>query len=136
MRVKISNILKKLVINRAGNRCEYCRIPELLANYDFHIEHVVSIQHGGASSPDNLAFCCSFCNWKKGTNLATLLPPSDELVRLFNPRTQNWFEHFVNDGGTILPKTKTGEATIKLLEFNLLERVEIRQTLSIAGFYP
>ncbi|MBK9017960.1 MAG: HNH endonuclease [Saprospiraceae bacterium] len=65
MRERIPNIIKKLVANRAGNRCEYCRIPEALANFDFHIEHVVGIQHGVSSSPDNLAYCCSFCNWKK-----------------------------------------------------------------------
>ena len=136
MRVRISNILKTIVINRAGNRCEYCLVPKILSNFEFHIEHVVSIQHGGTSLPDNLAYCCSFCNWKKGTNLATLILPNDEMIRIFNPRKQNWQEHFSTVAGKIIPLSKTGVATAQLLEFNLPERVEVRLELAKAGFYP
>lgn len=136
MSVYVSKLLRNLVIERAGNRCEYCRIPRLLSNLDFHIEHIIGIQHGGLSSPDNLAWCCSFCNWKKGPNIATILNYSDEPIPLFHPRKHNWFGHFDTEEGLILPQTKIGEATANLLELNLIERVEIRSVLVKAGFYP
>ena len=136
MRSRISKALRDLVMLRAGNRCEYCRVPQALSNFDFHIEHIISIQHGGESHQMNLAYCCSFCNWKKGTNLATLVGSSMELVPLYNPRVQNWFEHFKSVNGWIQPLTPIGEATAKLLEFNLPERVEIRAVLSLSVFYP
>jgi len=136
MSVYVSKLVRNLVIERAGNRCEYCRIPKILSNYEFHIEHIIGIQHGGLSLPDNLAWCCSFCNWKKGPNIATLLDSSNDLVPLFHPRQHNWFAHFDTERGLILAKTQVGRATAKLLELNLPERVEIRNILALAGFYP
>lgn len=136
MSLYVPKPIRKLVIARAGNRCEYCRIPQFITNYDFHLEHVIGIQHGGDNSPDNLAWCCSFCNWKKGPNISTVLNDFDEVVPLFNPRRHVWFEHFESRDGFILGKSKHGLATVKLLEFNIRERVEIRSILSLAGFYP
>jgi hypothetical protein len=136
MSAYISRIVRHFVIERAGNRCEYCRIPKAVSNFEFHIEHIIGIQHGGTSSPDNLAWCCSFCNWKKGPNLGTLLKPGGEIIPLFNPRLQSWSDHFEVDKGRIMPKTQVGKATSKLLEFNLRERVEIRAILTVAGLYP
>ena len=136
MSAYVSRIVRRFVIERARNRCEYCKIPQAVTNYDFHIEHIIGVQHGGTSSPNNLAWCCSFCNWKKGPNLGTILEPEGEIVPLFNPRTQNWGDHFDAAEGLVTPKTKIGEATIKLLEINLSERVEIRTVLAKAGLYP
>lgn len=137
MSAYVSKLVRRFVIERAGNRCEYCRIPQAITNYEFHIEHIIGLQHGGSSLPDNLAWCCSFCNWKKGPNIATMLDNADEIIPLFHPRTQYWLEHFqVENDGIILPKTKVGQATSKLLEFNLPERIEIRAVLIQAGFYP
>jgi hypothetical protein len=40
--------IKELVRTRAGNACEYCRIPQdATPLISFHIEHIVSRQHGG-----------------------------------------------------------------------------------------
>jgi len=136
MSVHVPKWLRQLVIERAGNRCKYCRIPKALSNYDFHIEHIIGLQHGGSSLPDNLAWCCNFCNWKKGPNIATLIGPNNDIVSLFHPRQQNWFQHFNTQAGLIIPLTDVGKATAKLLEFNLSERVEIRAILTEAGFYP
>lgn len=136
MSAYISRVVRRFVIERAGNRCEYCRIPQIVSNFEFHIEHIIGLQHGGTSYLDNLAWCCSFCNWKKGPNLGTLLKPEGEIIPLFNPRHQNWFDHFEVDNGRVVPKTQIGKATSKLLEFNLRERVEIRAMLTVAGLYP
>ncbi|MDX2245129.1 MAG: HNH endonuclease signature motif containing protein [Bacteroidia bacterium] len=134
--MSISRLIRKLVIERAGNRCEYCRIPQAITNYDFHIEHIIGIQHGGDNSLENLAWCCAFCNWKKGPNIGTILDSHSPIIPLFNPRTQKWFDHFETRKGHIIPKTDIGQATAKLLEFNLPERIEIRELLIQAGYYP
>ena len=63
----ISKHLREFVISRAQQRCEYCKI---FANYSFlsfHIEHVVSIKHGGLSTEFNLAYSCPICNLNKGS---------------------------------------------------------------------
>lgn len=116
MRRIISPSLRKLVAERAAFRCEYCRIFESDSNYAYHIEHIISRQHGGSDDPDNLAYACSICNWKKGSNIATLLEKDGPLVPLFNPRTDNWFDNFVIENGIIIAKTMVGAATITLLD--------------------
>ncbi len=136
MSVYISRSTKKLVIERASNRCEYCRVPEFLSSFDFHIEHIIGLQHGGPNSLNNLAYCCSPCNWKKGPNISTVLAFGGEIIPLFNPRTQNWFEHFEIKEGKLIALTDTGQATIKLLELNLPMKIEERFEMMLAGFYP
>lgn len=136
MRQIISRAVKKLVIARAGNRCEYCRVPEYLSAFDYHIEHIIGIQHGGPSEHENLAYCCSSCNWKKGPNIGTVLEYGGPLMPLYNPRTQNWFDHFKAENGHIKPLTPIGEATVKLLELNQPSKVEERNLMELAGFFP
>ncbi len=58
--------LRKRIAIIAGGRCEYCRVLEYLTHYDFHIEHIIGLQHGGTSVAANLAYSCASCNWKKG----------------------------------------------------------------------
>ncbi len=129
--------LRKLLSIRAGGRCEYCRILEYLSNFDFHIEHIIGLQHGGSSLTTNLAFACSWCNWKKGPNISSILVPDNKLISLFNPRTQNWFDHFeVTSSGWLIEKTDVGAVTLKLLELNHSERVVERIEMMKNGFYP
>jgi hypothetical protein len=81
--------LRGFVRERAGRRCEYCRMHEDGADFlSFHLEHVVAKQHGGTDDPDILFFACAECNWAKGPNLAGLL--NCKLYPLFNPRKQSW----------------------------------------------
>jgi HNH endonuclease len=136
MRQHISKATKKMVTARAGNRCEYCRVPVYLSAYDFHIEHIIGVQHGGPSSSNNLAYCCSVCNWKKGANIATILSFGGDLIPLFNPRTQHWFEHFQVNNGELIALSFSAEATIKLLELNLPMKIEERYEIMLSGFYP
>ena len=61
--------LRDFVRERAGRRCEYCRLHEEDADFlSFHVEHVVAKQHGGTDDPDILCFACAECNWAKGPN--------------------------------------------------------------------
>jgi len=129
MSYHIPDSVKSLIAERAAYRCEYCRMPQSYAHYRFHYEHIIALQHGGTSHPDNLAYASSICNWKKGPNLSSVLEEDGPLIRLFHPRKDHWPDHFEVVEGVIYSRTDVGAATIKLLEFNhpdiLIERREL-----------
>ncbi len=50
--------LRREVIERAGNPCEYCLLPAERAGYPHEVDHVIAEKHGGATELDNLAFAC------------------------------------------------------------------------------
>ena len=127
----MNQLLVQQIWQRAGYRCEYCRIPHPHYRLPFQIDHIIARQHGGASTLDNLAMACFHCNRFKGPNIAGIDPASGELVRLFHPRTDLWTEHFRFDDARLLGLTPIGRATINVLAMNaedlLLLRVEILQ---------
>jgi hypothetical protein len=127
--------LRAFVRERAGHRCEYCRLHEDDADFlAFHIEHIIAKQHGGTDIPDQLCLACSECNWAKGPNLAGIL--NGKLYRLFNPRKQKWKRHFRWDNTTLVGKTKTGIVTIQVLNINEPSRVMLRENLLFEGRFP
>ena len=93
----------------------------------FHVEHLVSKQHGGTDDPGGLALACDRCNAYKGANLASIDPDTRTVAILFNPRGDAWNDHFVLRGGHILGLTPAGRATVRLLNRNAQRRVELRQ---------
>lgn len=135
MRRKISKRLRELVAQRAGYRCEYCLIHESDTFYGCQLEHIISLKHGGTNDPDNLAYACAFCNYAKGTDIATFLDDTDHPVRLFNPRRDRWEDHFKLEGVYIVPVTNIGEATVRLLGLNHPLRLAERELLIRAGRY-
>ena len=119
--------VRELVRRRAGNDCEYCRIPQQATPViPFHVEHIVSRQHGGTDEPGSLALACDRCNAYKGPNLTSIDPDTGELVALFNARQDVWRDHFVLREGQIVGLTPTGRATVRLLNMNATRRVELR----------
>jgi hypothetical protein len=66
--------LQDLVWRRAGRCCEYCRVPQEYDDAPFEIDHVIAKQHGGPTSPGNLALSCLHDNGHKGPNIAGLDP--------------------------------------------------------------
>ncbi|HWD91188.1 MAG TPA: HNH endonuclease signature motif containing protein [Verrucomicrobiae bacterium] len=123
----------QFVRDRAGNRCEYCRLSQNFSALRFHLEHITARQHGGADSPDNLALACPECNFRKGTNLSGIDPDTGQIFPLFDPRKQLWEEHFVRDGANILGKSAVGRTTAWLLEMNSPDRLRLRRTLHRLG---
>ncbi|MCE9545900.1 MAG: HNH endonuclease [Planctomycetia bacterium] len=99
----------------------------------FHVEHILAQQHVNDDSIHNLALACPYCNRYKGPNLATVHPDSRELVRLFNPRTDVWADHFEFHGPLMVGRTPVGIATVILLKMNDVERVEMRAELLATG---
>src|SRR5262245_22578976 len=118
--------LRAFVRERAGHRCEYCRLHEEDDDFiPFHITHVIAKQHGGVDDPDLLCYACSECNWAKGPNLAGLL--DGKLYALFNPRRQSWKRHFYWEQTVLVGKTKTGIVTVHVLNINDPSRVRLRE---------
>ena len=108
--------LRKRVRTRAGNRCEYCRLrQEDDSLFTFHVEHVVARQHGGSGAESNLALACYHCNRHKGPNLAGLDPETDTMTRLYDPRRQDWDEHFRIVGAMISGRTPVGHVPVSWL---------------------
>jgi len=128
--------LRQLVIERAAGRCEYCLFPQTFSMLSFEIEHLVAEKHGGATTQDNLAWACPYCNRFKGTDLGSLDPETDRLTPFFNPRTHRWDEHFRLDGALIVPLTPQGRVTAMILQFNHPDRVQERRRLIGIGQYP
>lgn len=133
MSQRISAELRVAVRRRAGNRCEYCRIPEVGAFFAHEPDHIIATQHGGTT---DFALACVHCNRFKGPNIASVDPETKVTVPLFNPRTDKWTEHFYTEGGRIIPVTPVARATAALLRFSDGDREEARQDLWRAGHFP
>ena len=136
MRGKVPDRIRKLVQERAGFRCEYCKVHEDDSFLPFEVDHIISLKHGGGNELENLAYACPHCNQNKGTDIATFIRNYDDIIPIFNPRKQLWPQHFFVVAGEIVSKTRTGEATVKLLKLNEPERIIHRRLLSETGGYP
>lgn len=123
----------QLVRQRAGNRCEYCLLPQEFSGLRFHVEHIVARQHRGTDDADNLALACPECNCHKGTNLSGVDPDTGKVTQLFHPRRDRWADHFRIVEGSIVGTTPTGRTTAWLLEMNSSERLRMRQRLFRLG---
>lgn len=136
MNRQISEELRRLVADRADRICEYCLIHEDDTFFGCEVDHVVSLKHSGSTQTENLAYACTFCNRHKGSDVASFSPKTGELVRFFNPRTDQWADHFRFDANRIEPITLVGEATARILKFNVSERILERETLIEMARYP
>ena len=58
------------------------------------------------------------------------------MVPLFNPRTDNWHDHFRWDGYHIIGFTSVGRATIEALCLNHDRRIKIRQVEQLLDLSP
>jgi hypothetical protein len=122
----VTEKLRAQVAQRASGCCEYCLIHEDDAGFPHQVDHIVSRKHGGLSTSGNLAYACAPCNRYKGSDITSIDLVSGEAVRLFNPRLDQWSDHFRIDGGAVRALTGTGRVTVRLLRLNLPERVAER----------
>lgn len=100
------------------------------------MEHIISEKHGGITALENLALACPYCNRAKGTDLGSIDPETNQLTSFFNPRTQNWSEHFALMGATIAPLTAEGRVTAFIFQFNHPNRLQERECLIAIAQYP
>ena len=132
----VTDELRAAVAQRARGRCEYCLIDERDTGFPHQVDHIVSRKHGGLSTLENLALACVICNRHKGSDLASLDSQTGELSRLFNPRQNQWEDHFRLRDAIIEPVSAIGRVTVRLLRLNATERTAERQLLQELGRYP
>ena len=100
------------------------------------IDHIIAVRHKGKANRENLAYACTECNRNKGADFGTIDHITGEVIFLFNPRQQNWKDHFRFEGARIVGVTPTGNATIELLHLNADHRLLEREMLIAADRYP
>jgi len=132
----VNEELRAEVARRAGQRCEYCLIHDDDVGFPHQVDHIVSRKHGGPSASDNLAYACVICNRHKGSDVASIDPRTGGIVRLFNPRSDRWADHFQLEGAVIETVSSIGSATARLLRLNAPERISERGLLQSLGRYP
>ena len=133
----LAKAVRQLVRNRAGNCCEYCRLPAAAGTVPFHVDHINPLKHGGSDDSDNLCLACYKCNAHKGHDLVGFDPQTGELTRLYNPREQRWEEHFTIQADLrIQGLTAQGRTTVRVLQMNDEDRLENRHLLAEIGEYP
>jgi len=110
-------------------------MPAAVHPAPFQVDHIIAQQHGGANDDQNLALACIRCNRFKGPNIAGVDPDTGEIIRLFNPRRDDWHEHFRWQGPELKGLTKVGQVTIALLMINDPEVVALRKTLQEEGVF-
>jgi hypothetical protein len=125
---------RRFVRQRARERCEYCHLPQAAQPFvTFHVEHIIAKQYGGSDDPENLCVACALCNSFKGPNLTGIDPATGNVERLFDPRHQDWHEHFELQGPVIVGLTTTGRTTVEVLAMNEGRRVQLRAELIARG---
>lgn len=126
------------VARRAGKICEYCRAPEIAANFPFEVEHIVPRSRAGKTAFENLALACRSCNIFKSDHLNGIDESGAENVRLFNPRRDVWNEHFRSRSETfeIEGLTEIGRGTINRLRFNNPLQIQARRQWRRLGLFP
>ena len=123
-----------LVQRRAGNACEYCRLAQQHEPFaTFHVEHIIAKQHGGGDQSSNLCLACTSCNLHKGPNSAGLDPYTRQVTPLFNPRENDWDQHFEWRGPELVGKAAVGRTTVSVLRINSPDNIEHREALISEG---
>lgn len=86
----------------------------------FTIDHLFPQSLGGSDDPENLALACRRCNERHYNFTTGIDPQTGEEIPLFNPRQQQWAEHFIwtADDLKIIGTTPTGRATCNRLDLN------------------
>jgi HNH endonuclease len=126
---------RKQIRDRAGDRCEYCRLPQSCTILPHEVDHIRARKHRGTDTLDNSCWACANCNSYKSSNAAGYDPVTDALVPLYSPRADRWADHFAWSGPKLMGKTPVGRATIDVLRINAPIRVEHRRWLIAARHF-
>ena len=135
----MSNIplfLRKLVVRRAANRCEYCQLSQKGQEATFHVDHIIPIASDGKTISSNLALACVSCSLRKGARQLVVDEETNTEVRIFDPRKDTWDDHFEWNGVVVKGKTRTGKATVELLDMNRPLILAIREEEILLKRHP
>lgn len=135
---RVSVEIRRLVRNYANGCCEYCKSRDDCGSGSFNVEHILPAARSGSNELLNLAWSCSGCNSHKFVKIIGWDAVSEKLVPLFNPRSQQWPDHFYWDETLtqILGKTPTCRATIYELKMNRQQLINLRKGMILLGIHP
>jgi hypothetical protein len=125
------------VRERAGNCCEYCRLPQDSQEATFHVDHVLPRSHGGPTVLQNLALACVACSLRKAARRYARDPRTGKQVPLFDPRRERWSDHFAfTKRWKVRGRSPVGRATVEALGINRPAIVAIRTELALLERFP
>jgi len=135
---KVPLRIRSLVAERAKGCCEYCFSQQQFATHDFSIEHIVPLSKGGTDDLENLSLCCQGCNNYKYISTEILDPETNELTQLFNPRQDQWLQHFEWNGNFTVIKgvSPIGRVTVIRLRLNRDSLINQRVMYRAYGVHP
>lgn len=135
---KITDNLKRLVSARANYCCEYCLTQLKFSSAPFSCDHIMPVAKGGNDEFDNLGYSCQGCNNKKRDHIGGRDPVTGKLETLFNPRNDNWEEHFRwnDDFSILIGLTPIGRASIDRLDLNRIGLTNLRKALRNFNAHP
>ncbi len=132
----IPDDLRQMTRQRADYRCEYCYLHEDDSLYRHEIDHIIPLKHRGTTEANNLCLACLECNRYKGSDFASFDVETDEIIRLFHPRRDDWHNHFTLDNARVVSLSAIGRVTVFVLQINPPDRLRVRQALVESGRYP
>jgi hypothetical protein len=135
----ISAKIREAVVQRAGNRCEYCRLSQDSQVATFPVDHVLPVSLCGLTELANLALACPRCNARKWKDVQALDYQTGEMAPLFNPRIHQWANHFrwaAADPALVEPISAMGRATVTLLDLNSAQHLAVRSLLKVLALHP
>jgi HNH endonuclease len=118
--MSISATIREAVRKRANFICEYCHSSEEASTGRFTMDHLLPRSLGGRDDEINLALACTRCNGRRYNFVDGFDPETQAIVRLFNPRRDEWSDHFIwsQDGQCIIAVSPIGRATLMRLDLN------------------
>ncbi len=131
--------IDRRVREAARNQCGYCLSPQHLVMARLEIEHIIPTSKGGSDDESNLWLACPLCNRHKSDKINGIDPKTGHMVPLFNPRLQNWAEHFrwSDDGLRVIGLTPTGRVTVIALHLSDdTDALTVRSYWIMAGWHP
>ena len=119
-------------------RCCYCQTSEANSGIPMTYDHILPRSKGGETIFDNVCLACRTCNEFKSDITEAIDPLTGETVFLFNPRIQQWSEHFQwsSDGIRVEGLTSRGRGTIIALRMNNSVILVARRRWVMNGWHP
>ena len=129
---------KEEVLRRSHDACEYCQSQLKFSVQPFSVEHIIPCGHNNRTVLGNLVLACQGCSTYKYSKIEGFDKISKKTVALYNPRRDEWYEHFAwNDDFTeVIGLTPQARATIETLQLNREGLVSSRRILYSVGEHP
>lgn len=129
---------KLQVATRAYHCCEYCKSMDTFSPNYFTIDHIIPEPLSGTDTLDNLAYACFLCNRLKSNKSKIFDVASASWVNIYNPRSQDWNEHFAwsEDLISIVGISAIGRVTVDELQLIRPKLISYRKAVIPFGVHP